>query len=70
MLGFGQNGILEERSGTQAVRISGHNQHAFQGSDVAHSLACLRQIGRSFAAREVALQVGVSQARLALWGGA
>src|ERR1022692_957109 len=68
MLRFGPHRILKERAGTQAIRISGHNQHPFQSSDIAHGLARLGKIWGSFAAREVPLQVAIAEARLALGG--
>src|ERR1017187_8401747 len=68
MLRFGPHRILKERAGTQPIRISGHNQHPFQSSDIAHGFARLGKIWGSFAAREVPLQVAIAEARLALGG--
>src|SRR5580700_784434 len=62
------HGVLKERTRTQAIRISGYNQHPFQSSDMAHGLARLGQIRRSLSAREVPLQVGIADARLAPGG--
>ncbi len=54
MLFFGEHGIFEEGAGAEAVRISRGDEHTLEGADMAHSLAGFGEIGRCFAAFEVA----------------
>ena len=65
MLFFGDNGVLEERTRALTIGIAGNDEHAFDGADVAHGLARLGEIGRGFTAFEVALEIGVTDARRA-----
>src|SRR5580700_995052 len=68
MLFCGKDRVLEERSGALAVGVSGSDEHALAGADVAHGLAGFGQVRLSFAALEVALEVGISDARAASGG--
>src|ERR1700740_454827 len=63
MLFFGKYRVLEKRAGTLAIRISGDDQHSLQRADVAHGLPGFGEIRHAFPAFEVALEVGVGDAR-------
>src|SRR5579863_5080371 len=65
MLGFREHGIFEERACALAIGIAGDDEHSLQGADMADGFTGLGQVWRGFAASEVALEVGIGEARLA-----
>jgi hypothetical protein len=65
VLFLGKDRIFEERSGTLAIRITGNDEHALAGADVADGLAGFGKIRRRFAPFEVPLEVGIGDTRAA-----
>jgi len=62
---FGEHWILKKRSSALTVRVSVDDEHAFERANVAHGFASFGEIGTSFAAFEVALEIGISNASVA-----
>ena len=49
-----------------AIRISGNDEHAFAGANVAHGFARFGKIGQSFAAFEVPLEFCIADVTVRL----
>ena len=65
MLFLRKHGVLKKRSCAPAIGVSGNDEHALEGADVAHGLPRFGEIRRGFAALEMVPEVGVDDARTA-----
>src|SRR5262245_16509275 len=59
VLFVGKNWILEERSGAAAILVSRGDQHPFAGTDSAHCLANIRQLGFGLPAGKMLFEIGI-----------